>query len=124
MTWWWDNYIEPNNLYHHFAPVAAFAADVDWVQENYAPARADAVAYAAGDGAGCTRPSPSIRPGESWGRFGISTSRTPSPSETTASVSDLEVLSRVQHGLANHPTWHNPMTFEVNYPRPGASRST
>jgi hypothetical protein len=29
MTWWWDNYIHPLNLYYHFGGVAKFFADED-----------------------------------------------------------------------------------------------
>ncbi|MDX2078960.1 MAG: DUF5060 domain-containing protein [bacterium] len=29
MTWWWDNYIHPNDLYYHFGGVASFFADED-----------------------------------------------------------------------------------------------
>lgn len=29
MTWWWDTLVHPNNLYTHFAAVAAFFADED-----------------------------------------------------------------------------------------------
>jgi hypothetical protein len=34
-------------------------------------------------------------------------------------VENRRALSQVQHGLVNHPTWHNPATFEVDYPRAG-----
>jgi hypothetical protein len=34
-------------------------------------------------------------------------------------VTNHDVLSRVQHGLINHPTWHNPATFHVTYPTDG-----
>lgn len=37
-TWWWDNYIEPQNLYHHFAPVSAVAQAVPFQSGNLAPA--------------------------------------------------------------------------------------
>lgn len=30
MSWWWDNYIEPKNLWHVYRGVAKFAASVDW----------------------------------------------------------------------------------------------
>jgi hypothetical protein len=29
MFWWWDSYIHPNNLYYHFAGIAAFYAGED-----------------------------------------------------------------------------------------------
>jgi hypothetical protein len=39
MYWWWDNFIEPKNLWHEFGPVAKFAADVDWAHADYQPIR-------------------------------------------------------------------------------------
>ncbi|HHV55226.1 MAG TPA: DUF5060 domain-containing protein [Firmicutes bacterium] len=28
MTWWWDNYVHPNDLYYHFRPVSEFVARI------------------------------------------------------------------------------------------------
>ncbi|MBE3583951.1 MAG: DUF5060 domain-containing protein [Limnochordaceae bacterium] len=28
MTWWWDNYVDPRNLYRHFRPVSEFVARI------------------------------------------------------------------------------------------------
>ncbi len=30
MSWWWDNWIYPNDLYYHFAPLAAYLNGEDW----------------------------------------------------------------------------------------------
>ncbi|MBP6828970.1 MAG: DUF5060 domain-containing protein [Saprospiraceae bacterium] len=38
-TWWWDNYVEPKNLYHHFAPVSAVAAKIPFHAGALAPAQ-------------------------------------------------------------------------------------
>jgi hypothetical protein len=35
--WWWDNYIEPLNLYHRFAGIAAFIAGVDLEGYTWTP---------------------------------------------------------------------------------------
>ncbi len=37
-TWWWDNYVEPKNLYHHFAPVAAVTQSIPFQAANLMPA--------------------------------------------------------------------------------------
>ncbi len=47
-SWWWDNYIEPQNLYPNFAPVAAVAQAVPFKNANLAPAPAT-VSGAPGD---------------------------------------------------------------------------
>ncbi len=38
-TWWWDNYVEPKNLYHHFAPVAAVTQHIPFQAGNLMPAQ-------------------------------------------------------------------------------------
>jgi hypothetical protein len=38
MLWWWDNYIEPHDLYYRYKALAAFLADVDWTQ-SFVPMR-------------------------------------------------------------------------------------
>jgi hypothetical protein len=34
MSWWWDNYIEPNDLYFHFKPIAASVAKIDFLKRD------------------------------------------------------------------------------------------
>jgi len=35
MSWWWDNVIDPQDLYFHFGPLAAFTAGVDFPGEGF-----------------------------------------------------------------------------------------
>ena len=35
--WWWDNYVEPKNLWHEYGALARFAATVDWPRRNFVP---------------------------------------------------------------------------------------
>ncbi len=37
MTWWWDNWIRPQNLYYHFRFLANYINDVDWEREQLLP---------------------------------------------------------------------------------------
>lgn len=37
MYWWWHNYVEPYNLYHHYAPLARFVQDVDFPAYEWKP---------------------------------------------------------------------------------------
>jgi len=119
MLWWWDNYVDPCNLYGRFAPVAAFARGVDWVKENYGPAKVESVSYAEGHEPAMHNPVAVSPEREGW------TDGSPCNRPHTyrvgndGSVSDFDLLSRVQHGVVNHPTWHNPATFLVDYPGPG-----
>lgn len=43
MTWWWDNVIDPENLYDHFGPVARFVDGVAFDREGFANLSADAI---------------------------------------------------------------------------------
>ena len=120
MLWWWDNYVEPRNLYHHFAPVAAFAAGVNWVSENYQITSPTGLAYAPGHDPGVYAALPIIPPGESWQAGSPYNEPHSFTVYNDGAVDDLSVMTRVQHGLVNHPTWHNPATFVVDYPAAGA----
>ena len=39
MPWWWDTFIEPNNLYHHWRALANFAKDENRRGKTYVPIR-------------------------------------------------------------------------------------
>ncbi|MBM4033004.1 MAG: DUF5060 domain-containing protein [Planctomycetes bacterium] len=41
MLWWWDDYVEPNDLYYHYRALGRFLAGVDWAGEAWAPVRDD-----------------------------------------------------------------------------------
>lgn len=44
MSWWWDNVVDPLDLYFHFWPLAAFIRDVDFAGENFVVATTDITA--------------------------------------------------------------------------------
>ncbi|MDB5324821.1 MAG: hypothetical protein JWM57_390 [Phycisphaerales bacterium] len=35
--WWWDNYVEPKNLWREFRPLATFASEVDFASRDFRP---------------------------------------------------------------------------------------
>jgi len=39
MLWWWGNYVDPQDLYYHFAAVASFVEGVPWTTAGFRPAR-------------------------------------------------------------------------------------
>jgi hypothetical protein len=120
MTWWWDSYVEPRNLYGHFAALARFLRGTDWIHGRYKPATIAQVVFPAG-----TRVEPvdlAVDPkAESW-REGRNPANQPREYrvESDGTVSNGDKLSRVLHGVVNHPDWHNPPTFIVDYPGAGA----
>jgi hypothetical protein len=118
MVWWWDSYIEPRDLYHHFAPVAAFARDIDWVNEDYRFSQPADLRFLPGQEP-TIHPAAIIEPpAERW-----EDARSNQPHtfqiKGDGSVTDLAILSRVLHGTEDHPAWHNPAIFQVEYPGPG-----
>jgi len=37
MLWWWDNYVEPNDLYYHYRALGRFLDGVDWTGQPWQP---------------------------------------------------------------------------------------
>jgi hypothetical protein len=37
MLWWWDNYVDPSNLYYHYRALGRFLAGVDWIRQPWRP---------------------------------------------------------------------------------------
>ena len=37
MHWWWDNYVDPNDLYYHFAALSAFCKGIRWADAHWRP---------------------------------------------------------------------------------------
>jgi hypothetical protein len=118
MLWWWDNYIDPRNLYPHFRPLAAFLRGVDWPRARLAPLGTATVAFQ----------SPPARPEYrdllltprhgSWDPAPYNQPQT-FVVERSGRVAN-DTLARILHGRRNHPDLHNPATFEVDYPRAGS----
>ncbi len=59
-SWWWDTYIEPRNLYHHYKAPAAIAAQIDLPGHRYKPV--------VGSVSGGVSGEVVISPGFGWGR--------------------------------------------------------
>lgn len=120
MLWWWDSYVEPFDLYHHFQPVANFVAGIPFNAAEYRPARVGRVTYAGSQPPpryedlvlstqrGSWKPAPHNRP-------------TTFTVGTNGKLDPADRLTHVLHGLRNHPTLHNPATFKVDYDKPGKS---
>lgn len=117
MLWYWD-WVERNDLYHEFAPAAAFAADVDWAEENYQPAKVAHLRYA-GNAKPKTYGTLALDPnGESWAEPSPFLAPQTLSVGTNGEVRNRESLGRILHGTSK-PTWRNPVTFEVEYPQAG-----
>ena len=122
MIWWHDWYVDGQDLYDVFQPVAAFAADVDWVTENYD--YADPVALEFLPGHEPTGPTDmAIEPwaGDWWADSPCNQAHTFTV-RNDGTVSDMEFLSDVRLGSFTGPdSMHveNTASFLVDYPAPG-----
>jgi len=109
MTWWWDNYIDPQNLYHHFKPIAEFIKNVDLLSQGFKPVIPICQSSACVD--------LTVSPGfSSWAKspenqFTINPDGTISPA--------IDKLGRYLFGASINTHYRNPPTFSVNYPQAG-----
>lgn len=116
MLWWWDNHIDPGNLYYHFSGISSFAKGIDFPREGFKQITNASFTYAS--------PKTEIP----FRDLMISGPATWEPSEanepTTLKISadgDVAVAGEVAgilHGNVNHINLHNPLTFETDLPHP------
>ncbi len=108
MSWWWDNYIAPKNLYYHFKPLSALLNGIEFIKDNYKRTTATTTGGGAADA--------SIVPGADWGtapaaNFTIDASGIISPAANQ--------LSKYLYGNLYNTQYRNPPTFNVNFPVAG-----
>jgi hypothetical protein len=113
MPWWWDSLIDPKGLYPLFGAVARFVDGIDYPAEAFQQVK-PTLGYATNG----PRPRrdlsiPTVPP--VWTAHGTNQPR-------TVTVKNGEVIgnkvSEAQHGLRNHPNWHNPILFKLFLDRP------
>ncbi len=106
MTWWWDNYIAPKNLYYHFSPLSNVAALIPFKDASFQPANA-AVSGAPADLL--------LQPTQSWGAL----------SDTSFTIVNGVVipagasLGQFLYGSQWNTQFKRPPVFYVNYPASG-----
>jgi hypothetical protein len=115
MCWWWDSLIAPRILYPLYTPVARIARDVDWPSEAFRQVRPRAEWVK----------RPAVLPRQdlvlengpvSWSA--AAANRPKAVAITSRGASGDLPLAGIQHGTANHPDLHNPVTFRSDLPRP------
>jgi len=114
MTWWWDAYVHPKNLYPIFGAFYRWIEGFDFVAQHVRPLEAE---FRGLETTGLRTHEDSVLETEesSW---------EPAPwnKPTTVRITregDVKSeapLSRLLHGVRNHPDLHNPVTFEVDVP--------
>lgn len=116
MTWWWDSYVEPNNLYPLFASFSRWIEGFDFVAQQPRPLNA-ALTYVAPDAPKALLDYAPKLAGGSWQPADYNQPVTITIGRD-GTVNETGPLSKVLHGLKNHPTLHNPATFELDLPAP------
>jgi hypothetical protein len=111
MTWWWDNYVEPQKLYPIYGSFARWIAGFDFVAQK--PRRVQAeIVYA--------RPADAAIP---EGSPLIPSDGSENPGPVTATVDRLGKLSSnrplacTMYSLKGHKGLYNPATFDLDVPR-------
>lgn len=107
MTWWWDVYIEVQNLYYHFDPISKVVDDIPFVAKNLKPRKAF-VRGAPGD--------LTLSPNLSWGAPG-DLEITIHPDGTTSPATPA--LNRYLYGSQFNTDKRTPPSFLVDYPAAG-----
>lgn len=114
MPWWWDNLIDPKGLYPLFRSLALFTYEVDFPGEAFLQNK-PVFGYANPKGPKPRRDisivgQPAIWTNHNFNRPRSITVQNGQPDGTK--------ISEAQHGLRNHPSWHNPILFKLYLDRP------
>ncbi|MEP7319974.1 MAG: DUF5060 domain-containing protein, partial [Panacibacter sp.] len=104
MTWWWDNYIDPQNLYYHYKPLSTFVGLLKLKDENYKKIAATTIGGGTSD--------LTVSPGAGFikapaNTFTIDASGNISP--------DANQLSAYLFGSSYNTQYRNPPTFNITY---------
>ena len=113
MSWWWDSYIDPQNLYPIYASFAAWIEGFDFVVQHARPLQA-AIEF--------DTTQPPVRVTEPLAPQTATWDPNPVNQpvmvriDSDGTIDGAAKLAKAMHGLKNHPTLHNPATFEVDVP--------
>ena len=103
LTWWWDNYIHPRDLYYHFAPVRTVTDDIAFVEADMQPATSY-VTGAPGDLL--------LTPALGWGIIGDSQITV---NDSGGTDPENPGLSSFLYGSEWNTEYRSPPNFSVNY---------
>lgn len=107
MSWWWDNYIDPKNLYYHFAPISAVARVVPLQSANMAPTPASVSGVPA---------DLFLSPTQGWGAVSDTALTINSDGSVTSAGAGL---GQFLYGSEWNTQLRRPPVFYVNYPVSG-----
>ncbi|MEO6499866.1 MAG: hypothetical protein ABIN95_12655, partial [Mucilaginibacter sp.] len=108
MTWWWDDYIEPKNLYYHYKPLSQVVSLINFTGDNYKKV----AATTAGGGASDI----TVSPGGNFEKAAAAEFTIDAAGNITPGPLSL---SQFLFGSSYNTSYRNPPTFNVNYPLAG-----
>jgi len=115
MTWWWDNYVAPQNLFHLYAPLSKFTRDVDWNRRQFV--KADTSFIFTKENSGYPISFRLHGPQNAWTENHSSNAPQKILIQLDGTIQGAENLSATLHGTGNHPAWNNPLTMNVDSPQ-------
>jgi hypothetical protein len=105
MTWWWDNYIDPQNLYYHYKPLSSFLSNIKLKDGDYKTVTATI------NGGGTS--DLIVSPAEGFVKATASDFTIDANGNITPDASNL---SQYLFGSTYNTQYRNPPTFHVTYP--------
>ncbi len=108
MSWWWDSYIHPSNLYYHFSGLSTVTKDIPLQKSNMVPATSYTIGMP-GD--------LSLIPTMGWGIVGDSLVRIGTNQSFTPTKPSLGIFL---YGAEWNAEFRSPPTFDVIFPQDGA----
>lgn len=104
-SWWWDSYIEPQNLYTHYKGVANVAATLPLAAQQFTPTTGTVAGGGGGDAV--------ISPGSGWGKSPANTFTIDASGVMTPAANNL---GEYIYGSQCKAAEKNSPTFNVNAP--------
>ncbi len=108
MSWWWDNYINPKNLYYHYKPLSSFVGGIKLKDDNYTKVSATTAGSGGSD--------LTISPGAGFGVATASSFAIDAAGNITPGVGQLGTFV---YGSSYNTQYKKPPSFTVNYPVAG-----
>lgn len=107
MSWWWDHYIHPRDLYYHFAPLSVMKDKIPFLEEDLRPASS----YVSGVSGDLV-----LTPTLGWGGIGEDTLHINAKGVLEPAAADLGIYL---YGSSFNTEFRSPPTFIVGFPEAG-----
>lgn len=111
-SWWWDNYIHPQDLYYHYKGLSEIIPLVPLKERHFTPTKS----YTTG-----AKSDLSISPTVGWGKVATSSITVDSRGEL---LPEGAFVASYLYGSTSNVQFRSPPEFTVNYPRAGTFQVT